>query len=70
MKTIDFVETWKLKSPFSSLQIAQKVNGKRVDWVMMKHKYVGPEWYQVFCNIEGMKFNWIIRLWSKINGLE
>lgn len=69
MKKIEYEETWNRKQPFTSLYVASKKGDKPIDWVMMKHTYVGPEWYQVFANIKGMKFNWLIRLWSRLNGL-
>lgn len=70
MKKIEIVESWtKTKQPFSSIVISGKMGGKPVEWVMQKKTFVGPEWYQVFSNIKGMKFNWIIKIWCKLNNL-
>jgi hypothetical protein len=68
MKEIDVVESWS-KSAFTSIHVAEKIGGKAVDWVMQNRVFVGPEWYQMFSNIKGMKFNWLIRLWCKLNKL-
>ena len=69
MKKIDIEETWNNKQPFSSLVVSQHKGDKPIEWVMMKKIFVGPEWYQVFSNIKGMKMNWLLRLWAKINNL-
>jgi len=42
---------------------------KKVDWVCQRKIMIGSEFYQSFVNLNDMKFNWLIKLWGKLNNL-
>ncbi len=70
MKTIDQVEYWG-KSEWETIAgIAVKFpKNKKVDYVCMRSMRVETEFYQVFAELSDMKFNWLIKLWGKLNGI-
>jgi hypothetical protein len=71
-KTIETVDYWG-KSHWENIAgISMRFPKKPeepVDWVCQRKILVGSEYHQIFTNLGRMKFNWLIKLWCKLNNL-
>lgn len=67
-KEIETMELWS-KTPMQKLGGLSIFSDKKVEWVAQKSFMFEGDWYAHFTNVKGMRFNWLIKLWARLNGL-
>lgn len=67
-KQIKTMELWSKKER-QYLAGISVLSDKEVEWVAQKNIHTIDGWYYQFTDVKGMKFNWIIKLWAKLNNL-